>query len=483
MNSNYIFPLLVLLSTTLLVGWSFFKAKRFGKLGMVSWLQLVAVVSPWTIYFGLFLSGVFISFAVLLFLLVLSGISYIWLGSEIRKIALTEKPVEPIVIMPSPLITEPKEKGSNAIQPEEIKKIQGIFGIETFYATNAIAYQQGVVFQGNMRGESDAVYSYLSQALRDRLGDKYDLFLVEGQDAKPVVMVLPARPQTLTETIPQKILAGVLVIVSLFTCLALGGKLMDFELLEHPTRWAEALPLTLGIILILAVRELAWRWMGSKYQLRLGLPFFFPSSQLGAFGAFSRIQSVIPSRQALFDMAIAPAVASGLISVGMLILGLFWSGDHAGNMPIPTQIFQASVLVGSLAKLILGEALHVDLVAIHPLVILGWLGLVITALNLMPAGQLDGGRIMQAIYGRKTAGWTTTGTLLVLAIATLINPLALYWGGIILVLLRDLEPLMRNELSELDSDRDALGIFALFWMLITLLPITPVVAERLGIGG
>jgi membrane-associated protease RseP (regulator of RpoE activity) len=101
----------------------------------------------------------------------------------------------------------------------------------------------------------------------------------------------------------------------------------------------------------------------------------------------------------------------------------------------------------------------------------------------MPAGQLDGGRMIQAIYGRKTATWTTTGTLLVLAIATLINPLALYWGGIILVLLRDLELPMRNELSELDSDRDALGIFALFWMLITLLPITPVVAERLGIGG
>jgi len=70
-----------------------------------------------------------------------------------------------------------------------------------------------------------------------------------------------------------------------------------------------------------------------------------------------------------------------------------------------------------------------------------------------------------------------------LAIATLINPLALYWGGIILILLRDQEGLMHNELSELEGDRDALGLFALFWMLITLLPMTATVAEKLGIGG
>ena len=87
------------------------------------------------------------------------------------------------------------------------------------------------------------------------------------------------------------------------------------------------------------------------------------------------------------------------------------------------------------------------------------------------------------MYGRRTASWTTILTLIFLVIATVINPLALYWGGIILILLRDLERPMLNELSDLDGDREALGVVALFWMLITLLPISSAVAERLGIGG
>jgi membrane-associated protease RseP (regulator of RpoE activity) len=214
----------------------------------------------------------------------------------------------------------------------------------------------------------------------------------------------------------------------------------------------------------------------------MSLPFLLPSSQLGSFGAFSRIASPLPNRVALFDIAIAPAVVSGVLSLILLLVGLRLSAIGMGSIDIPSQIFQSSVLAGTLAKLFLGEALHSNFVSIHPLVVLGWLGSAVTALNLMPAGQLDGGRIVQSIYGRRTASWSTVLTLVFLVIATVIYPLALYWGGIVLILLRDLERPMLNELSELDGDREALGMVALFWMLITLLPLTSGVAERLGIG-
>ena len=123
------------------------------------------------------------------------------------------------------------------------------------------------------------------------------------------------------------------------------------------------------------------------------------------------------------------------------------------------------------------------MVSIHPLVVIGWLGLVITAINLMPAGQLDGGRIVQSIYGRKTAGRTTVATLIVLGIATLANPLALYWAIVILVLQRNLERPALNELVEPNDARAALGLLVLFLMAATLLPLTPGLAGRLGIGG
>jgi membrane-associated protease RseP (regulator of RpoE activity) len=114
---------------------------------------------------------------------------------------------------------------------------------------------------------------------------------------------------------------------------------------------------------------------------------------------------------------------------------------------------------------------------------MGWLGLVITAINLMPAGQLDGGRILQAIYGRKIAGRSTLATFIVLAIASLANSLALYWAVVILILQRNLERPSFNELTEPDDTRAALGLLALFLMIATLFPLTPALASRLGIGG
>lgn len=166
----------------------------------------------------------------------------------------------------------------------------------------------------------------------------------------------------------------------------------------------------------------------------------------------------------------------------MLIVGLLLS-KPGSFFQVPTEFFQGSILVGTLARVVLGDAVQAAIVDVHPLVILGWLGLVITAINLMPAGQLDGGRIVQAIYGRKTAGRTTVATLIVLGLAALVNPLSLYWAIVILFLQRDLERPALNELSEPDDARAALGILILFLMAATLLPLTPSLAGRLGIGG
>jgi membrane-associated protease RseP (regulator of RpoE activity) len=496
MNSNTFFPLLVLGFACLILGWGLRRSEGFNRLSLLTWLQVLMLVLPWLVYFGLFLVGTFINLASLLLVVSVSTIAYVWLGGQIRKakenepnapqVTTTEKlaisKVESSTLKSSPLNTT-EEKLTPKIDPAEIKKMQGIFGIETFYATETIPYQQGLVFRGNMRGEPDQVYAYLAKGLSDRLGNKYELFLLPGQDLKPVVMILPSRAELISETTPQKGLAGVLVVSTILTCLSLGAQLANIDLNLHPEQFLIGLPFGIGIALILLAREVGWRWMGQRYKVKLGLPFLLPSSQLGAFGAFSRIQSSLSSRQVLFDLAIAPAIGSGLVSLLFLGVGLFLSSHGSGNLQIPSQIFQGSVLVGILGKLSLGSALHIDLIEIHSLVLLGWLGLVITGLNLLPAGQLDGGRIIQAMYGRRTAGIVTVITLLILAIATLINPLALYWGGIILILLRDQEGIMHNELSDLDGDRDALGLFALFWMLITLLPMTATVAEKLGIGG
>jgi membrane-associated protease RseP (regulator of RpoE activity) len=221
--------------------------------------------------------------------------------------------------------------------------------------------------------------------------------------------------------------------------------------------------------------------MAQRYSIKLSWPFFLPSWQLGAFGAITRFEGFLPNRTALFDVAFAGPAAAGLFSLFCLLFGLLLPPGNFG-VAFPTPFLQGSVLVGTLSRAILGAAqVQEPLIMLHPLFVVGWLGLVITALNLLPAGQLDGGRIVLSIYGRKTAGRLTFGTIVLLGIASLVNPIALYWAILILFLQRQLERPSQEELTEPDDTRAALGLLALFLMLATLIPLTPTLSGRLGI--
>jgi membrane-associated protease RseP (regulator of RpoE activity) len=229
------------------------------------------------------------------------------------------------------------------------------------------------------------------------------------------------------------------------------------------------------------VHEIGHWLIARRYQVRLSWPFFLPAVQIGSFGAITRFESVLLNRKVLFDIALAGPAFGGILALGILVIGLLLS--HPGSLfQLPSQFFQGSILVGTLARVVLGSALQSPVVDIHPLVVVGWLGLIITALNLMPAGQLDGGRIIQAIYGRKIAGRATIATLAVLALVSLGNSLAMYWAIVIVFLQREQERPSLNEISEPDDARAALGLLALFLMITTLIPLTPALAGRLGIG-
>jgi len=474
-----------------ILGWGFYRARPLGKLGILAWLQSVVLMGPWLLFFGLFAAGIYINIVGILFLMVASTGLYIYLGRQLRAAGqdaiLKQRATQRLAAESSesnstqPAVAELKAEVP-PIPEDDLNAIKGIFGIDTFFATETIAYQDGAIFKGNLRGEPEEVHNRLTASLQARLGDQYRLFLVENTDGRPVVIVLPSRNDPRPMLLSQKVFAGVLLIATIATNLEAGGLLLNFDLFSNPGRLVEALPIGAGVFAILVAHEIGHWVLAQRHQIRLSWPFFLPAVQIGSFGAITRFESLLPNRKVLFDIALAGPAAGGIVSLLMLITGLLLS--HPGSLfQLPNQFFQGSILVGSLARVVLGSALQSSLVSVHPLVIIGWLGLVITALNLMPAGQLDGGRIVQAIYGRKTAGRATIATLILLALVSLGNTLAMYWAIVIFFLQRDQERPSLNEVTEPDDARAALGLLALFLMITTLLPLTPALAGRLGIGG
>lgn len=463
-----VLPWLVGLIVVSLIAWSWQRTAKSGALGLLSWGQRLCLSLPWLVYLATWWGKLDLGLGGFLAMLTVSTMGYGLLAYQKSKIL--------------PLPQDDQSPAIAPISPGDLNQIKGIFGIDTFYATEISPYQAGVVVRGNLRGEPGRVYELLSQSLRDRYGDQYNLFLSQGDSGRPIVYILPALNQPPKPGTSQIFLAVLLLAVNLSTSFTLAQQILAFNFGKVNQPLSFALELMIGVNGLIVLREISQRWIGAKHQVTFTLPFCLPSAQIASFGAFSRIKTPIPNRQALFDLAIAPVITSGLVSFLLLILGLGLSAMQIGELNLPSQVFRASVLVGLLAKLCLGENLSFNLVTIHPLVLVGWLGLIITALNLIPAGQLDGGRMLQAIYGRKAAALTTFISLVFLAIATLVNPIALYWGGIILILLRQPEKLILNELSEPQSDRDLIAITAWFLMVAVLLPFTSATATTLGIG-
>lgn len=474
---------LFLLGTLAFLGWGFWRARRRGSLAVWVWLQGSLLLLPWVVFLGLLLLGIYLNFAgFLVLLLVFTGL-YIAVGRKTRQLAQQELQARREQLARLEEQGEAPSAGEapleapavlQRISAEDLQAIQSIFGLDTFFVTETVPYGEGAIFKGNLRQEAEVVVPLLVEKLKEQVGSRYQLFLVEDPAEKPAVVVLPDPIVNYRASVGAQILAGALLVFSFVATLEVGANLLGFRLLDAPGRWVEALPVAAGIFAILLVHETGHRWMAGKYGVRLSPAFVIPSLGIGTLGSLNRIQSPVPSRKALFDIAFAGPAASGILSLLVLLAGLKLSGS--GGLYVPSEIFRSSILVGTLARLVLGSQLQAELVPIHPFIAVGWIGLAITALSLLPAGQLDGGRIVQAVYGRKTAARATFITLIALAVAAISNVLALYWALLILFIAREPERPPQDEITETDGQRDALALLALFLMVMTLLPIAPALA-------
>jgi membrane-associated protease RseP (regulator of RpoE activity) len=186
---------------------------------------------------------------------------------------------------------------------------------------------------------------------------------------------------------------------------------------QSPRQLLLGIPFSLALMGILLAHELGHYYFCRRNGVRATLPFFIPAPTLiGTLGAFIRIGGFIKSRQSLFDIGIAGPIAGFVVAVPTMLAGLAMSYPVAGasdpdlqfGFPLIFQLGHALLYHG-------GPALaHYYL---HPVALAGWAGMLATALNLLPGGQLDGGHLVFAISPalHKFLSWTMIATLVAMA--------------------------------------------------------------------
>ena len=158
-----------------------------------------------------------------------------------------------------------------------------------------------------------------------------------------------------------------------------------------------------GIISILLAHEMGHYLMCVRYRIPATLPFFipFPSLPFGTMGAVIRMDGRMPNRRVLFDIGVAGPLAGLALTIPAIYFGLEMSTvvRIAGNEGVWT--LGDSLLFKWLGHLTIGELPEGHDTLLHPLAYAGWAGLFVTALNLLPIGQLDGGHILYALVGER----------------------------------------------------------------------------------
>jgi membrane-associated protease RseP (regulator of RpoE activity) len=287
-----------------------------------------------------------------------------------------------------------------------------------------------------------------------------------GQPAFQVSRPLPESAPRIVPIGPASHLeqAGValsLLGLSIFTTLSTGAVLMyNFHrgappfavnagffpfawIVRHPELLSAGWPFALTLLGILSAHELGHYAACRFHGVRSSLPWVLPAPTLiGTFGAFIRLRSRVPSRIALLDIGVAGPLAGMLVAVPALISGLLLSQP----MTAPGFRSSASISVGvPLALSAFYAIVHLFHPALppldasfnpHPVLVAAWIGLFITSVNLMPAGQLDGGHILYAVSPRLHRWATNTLVFLLFFAGTMFWIGWLVWGCFLLPSLR-----------------------------------------------
>jgi len=229
----------------------------------------------------------------------------------------------------------------------------------------------------------------------------------------------------------------------------------------------------LPLMSILFVHEMGHYLISKKHNIATSFPFFIPVPpilpyfNIGTFGAIISSREPMPNKKALFDVGFAGPLAGFLVAIPVTIIGIATAEIvpqvSLEGLPTGTTVFGSSLLIDVLVRLIhnLPQNLTVDM---NPVLFAGWVGLLITSINLLPAGQLDGGHIFRAVLGKnqKYIAWA--------AIIVMIFTGWWFFALFIMFAIGTQHPPPLNDDTKLDLKRKLIFVLAVAILLLCFIP-------------
>jgi membrane-associated protease RseP (regulator of RpoE activity) len=227
---------------------------------------------------------------------------------------------------------------------------------------------------------------------------------------------------------------------------------------------------SIPLLSILGIHEMGHYYISKKHNLDTSLPFFIPLPPpfiLGTFGAIISTREPIPDRKTLLDVGVAGPLCGFLVAIPVCIIGLFLMQQ---NPVILTSTEGGIIILNPLILQGLSSFFTIPTDAVmHPTLFAGWVGLFLTAINLLPVGQLDGGHIARALLKDKHryASWAV---IIAIMGAGMFNTGFLFLAFIIILLIGTKHQPPLNELTPLDTKRIMIGVLALIVFIICFAP-------------
>ncbi|MFQ6677287.1 MAG: site-2 protease family protein [Fidelibacterota bacterium] len=261
---------------------------------------------------------------------------------------------------------------------------------------------------------------------------------------------------------------------TVFTTLLAGAIMEGADLVSHPFEITRGIPFSFTLLLILGCHEFGHYYYAVKHHVDATLPYFIPAPPflflIGTFGAFIKIKSPIYKRDALLQIGAAGPIAGFIVAVPALIIGLLLSNVVDVNTGEVGIVLGDSILMKILTGIIYPALPHGKDILLHPVAFAGWIGLLVTMLNLLPIGQLDGGHIAYAILGRKHNLVAKIAFLSLIPLSFL-SPNWLVWGILILVIMRTTKhPPVQDILSPLSKENRIIGYICLAIFILCFIP-------------